>query len=228
MLELVSKVFDFIRILEKKFGIKTIITYSVIIAIIGSMFNLDAIVTKLLDYGDMIEMKRHDRDLNARAKINEQVHLYLIELRVRLNADRVMLYEFHNSVSNLIGIPFKYISLSAHAEPYGIELTPKYDDVNSEVIGKFIRNLQNTMFYHTDDIENLRRMDPFVPEVLNDPKALSSGYQYISALNKPLGILVVEYHNPNKLPNNYEWSSIRNMCSKASQDLNSIIVKYKN
>jgi hypothetical protein len=201
--------------------------YTAYVVSVVAIINWKSILSEVNNYMKELEDERHDRNLAIRESINSEIHPYLIELRVKLGADRVMLFEFHNSVSSLIGIPFKYIGLTDHAEPYGVKVSPKINDVNAEVVGGFIRNLQSEMFYESRDLNKLRDMDPFVPEVFNDTAAIASCYQYMSVLGKPLGILVVEYHNSLSLPNEKGWTKIRSICNQATQDLNTIILRHK-
>lgn len=227
LMELFIKIWEVIKDADERLGFKKVLMYTAYGLALTAIINWKAILSEINEYMISLDTEHHDKTLAIRDKINQEIHPYLIELRARLGADRVMLFEFHNSVSSLIGIPFKYIGLTDHAEPYGVKITPKFNDVNAEVIGGFIRNLQTEVFYESRDLNKLRDLDPFVPEVLNDPNAIASCYQYMSVLGKPLGILVVEFHNPNNLPNDIGWKKVRNLCNLASQDLNSIITKHK-
>lgn len=214
--------------IEKSLGFRKVLMYTAYILAIIAIFNWKSIVSEVMDYMALVQMERHDKDIETRENISKDIHPYLIELRAKTGADRVMLYEFHNSKTNLIGIPFKYIGMTSHAEPYGVQVRVRAEDINAEIISPFIRELKVEMFKKVDNMEEFARYDSTVPEVLNNPEAIAACYQYMIVLGKPLGILVMEWHNPEDLPeSDREWTIIRGMCSQATQDLNAIILKYK-
>lgn len=214
---------------ERSLGFRKVLTYTAYVLVLIAIFNWKTIVSEVMDYMQQVEMMKHDQDILARENISEDIHPYLIELRAKTGADRVMLYEFHNSVTNLIGIPFKYISMTDHAEPYGVQVKVRTGDINAEIISPFIRELKVDMYKRVDNMDEFRRFDSVVPEILNNEEAKAACYQYMSILGKPLGILVFEWHNEQDMPQGErEWTIIRGQCSQATQDLNAIILKYKN
>lgn len=228
MIDFLIKIWDVIKDADERFGFKKILMYTTYILVVAALINWKSILSSVNDYMDQMKKARHDRDMIVRDKIGTDTHSYLIEFRVKSGADRVLLFGFHNSISNLIGIPFKYVGLTDYAVAYGSTTIPSCKDVNSEIVGNFIRELKVEMFKKVENIEDLRKTDPFVPEILNSTDVTVSSYQYMSVLGKPLGILVLEWYNPENIPSSaYEWNRIRNLCGQATQDLNTIILKYK-
>lgn len=213
---------------DENIGFRKIVMYTTYVIVVVGIFNWKSIVSSVLDYMNHVEVARHDKDLVVRENISNEIHPYLVELRAKASADRVMLFEFHNSISNLIGIPFKYITMTGHAEPYGRKSNVKYVDVNAELIGNFIRDLKVDTYMEVRNIDEFKELDSTVSTVLNNPEARSASYQYMSVMGKPLGILVMEWYNPDDMPmTDREWRTIRGLCSQATQDLNHIILKYK-
>lgn len=227
MIDILTKIWDIIKDADERLGFKKILMYTTYVLVVIAILNWKSILVGVNEHLKQIERENHDRDLVIRDKINSEVRPYLVGLRIKAGADRVYLFEFHNSVTSLIGIPFKYVGLSSHDEPYGSNVNIPCNDVNSEVIGNFIRKLQEEMFSKFDDLEVLRKSDPLTAKRLNDPNAISACYQYMSVLGKPLGIIVLEYHRPESVPTPSMWNRVHSLCSQATQDLNSIILKYK-
>lgn len=224
--DLFVKLVGLIKEADKRFGFVKVISYTTYILLVIAAFNWKYIVREVSSYMKEVETNLHSDNLQVRENIGNEVHPYLVELRAKVGSDRVMLFEFHNSINNLIGMSFKYITMTDHAEAYGSRFQPKYSDVNSEIIGTFVRNIKVTMFEKYSDLDELRRYDPAVPDVLNNPQAVSACYQYMSVLGRPLGILVFEWHGDNTPKTEAEWVNIRSKCSQAAQDLNDIILKY--
>ena len=227
MIDILTKIWEIIKDADERLGFKKILMYTTYILVVVAFLNWKSILAEVNSHLKQIERENHDKDLEIRNKISSEVRPYLVGLRIKSGADRVYLFEFHNSVTSLIGIPFKYVGLSSHDEPYGAQMEVPCSDVNSEVIGNFIRKLQEEMFCEFDNLEILRNSDPLVAKRLNDPNAISACYQYMSVLGKPLGIIVLEYHNPESVTTPVVWKRVRSLCSQATQDLNSIILKYK-
>lgn len=227
MAEILGKIWEVLRDADEKFGFRKILLYTTYVLVVIALLNWESILVRINDSLRRIEDERHAKNLAIREKISLEIHPCLVELRARTDADRVMLFEFHNSINNLIGIPFKYISMTDHAEPYGAIFTPKYNDVNSEVIGSFIRDLKVNMWEKMDDLEMLKKSDSSVLDVLNNKEAVAACYQYISVFGRPIAILVLEWHSRSNAPASASsWNSVRAKCSQSTQDLSNIIMKY--
>lgn len=227
MAEILGKIWEVLKDADEKFGFRKILLYTTYVLIVLAILNWKSILKEVATQMDKIKTEQHDKDLIVRDLISRDIHPYLVELRALTGADRVMLFEFHNSINNLIGVPFKYITMTDHAEPYGSNFVPKYSDMNSEIIGTFIRDLKVTMFEATNDLEAFKMQDPSVVDALNNSQAKAACYQYMSVLGKPLGILVLEWHSPDTQFTAIHWNKIRSQCSQAAQDLNNIILKHK-
>lgn len=227
MIDILIKIWEIIKDADERLGFKKILMYTAYVFVVIAILNWKSILAGMNEHLKQIEGESHDKDLVIRDKISSEIRPYLVGLRIKSGADRVYLFEFHNSVTSLIGIPFKYVGLSCHDEPYGSQMDVPCSDVNSEVIGNFIRKLQEEMFCEFNNLEILRNSDPLVAKRLNDPNAVSACYQYMSVLSKPLGIIVLEYHNPESIPTPAVWKKVRSLCNQATQDLNTIILKYK-
>lgn len=228
MAEILGKIWEVLRDADEKFGFRKILLYTTYVLLVIALLNWESILRAVEASFRRIEDERHNKNLVIREKISMEVHPCLVELRARTNADRVMLFEFHNSINNLVGIPFKYITMTDHAEPYGSIFVPKYNDVNSEVIGSFIRDLKINMFEKIEDMEVLRMSDPSVLDVLNNNEALCACYQYISVMGRPVAIMVLEWHSMEDAPSSaVSWNSVRAKCSQAAQEVSNIIMKYQ-
>jgi hypothetical protein len=66
------------------------------------------------------EKDRFDQSIVADAQINETLE----HIRATINADRVLIRQFHNSKTDLTGLPFASVSTTYYAFGPGITLTP--------------------------------------------------------------------------------------------------------
>jgi hypothetical protein len=88
------------------------------------------------------EKDRFDKSVQADAQINET----LVNIQTSLNADRVMIRQFHNSKADLTGLPFASISTTYFALAPGVAISENsmnaypLSTVNETLVKMFVRN----------------------------------------------------------------------------------------
>ena len=148
--------------------------------------------------------KKHDEDLNTRDKISIPIQNKINHLKDVYRASRVGVFEFHNSLANLNGLPFKWYDLIYESIAKGVHaMTAETKNMPYNILSPIILHIENgdTKIFNKKDIENFYNQS----SVLYD---FSINRMYINNLvcapilnqeNKLVGMLTLEYSFDNKL-----------------------------
>lgn len=228
MLENIRKVFELIVRAERELGIKKILTYTAYILGVISIVNWKSITSEINNYVKDVNRIRHDKSLTIRHETDLKIYPLLVELRSRIGADRAIFLEFHNTVTNLMGIPFRFLTLSQHDESYhtGFNID-KYKSINSSVLTGFLSSLSVRSFLKVDDLDAFKIEYGTAYETLNNSDAKALCYMYLTGGDKPLGILILEW-NRDQNYSIFDWNEIRNNITNTSMRINAIMVDSRN
>jgi len=163
MVELIN----FIREIAKDYGDFTVLIL-IIAAISGYVFywlykNFPKTVKNV--YKDHIEenKKEHTIATNYRKQITPKVRSLLSTLAEETKADRALLIEFSNGTSNLVGLPFLYLSATIEVVRPGVSLVSQcYQRTNVSLLADFIEHLEKVNYFYVENIEELKETYPIV------------------------------------------------------------------
>lgn len=228
MLENIRKVFELIVRAERELGIRKILTYTAYILGVIAIVNWKDIASEMDNYIKETNKVKHEKSLIVRHETDLKIYPLLVELRSRISADRAIFLEFHNTVSNLMGIPFRFLTLSQHDESYntGINID-KYKSINSSILTGFLSSLSVRSFLKVDNIDAFKIEYGTAYETLNNSDTKALCYMYLTGGDKPLGILILEWNRDQ----NYDlldWNEIRNNVTNISMRINAIMVDSRN
>lgn len=156
------------------------------------------------------EKERFDRSVQADAQINET----MMSIREELNADRVMIRQFHNSKTDLTGLPFASVSTTYYALAPGVAISENsmsaypLSTVNESLIKMFIpHDKPRCARMDTDEIR-----DPIFSKWLQDG-GVKVGYScpLMNLRGQPVGMIWAVYLNNEKVrPNDEEITNTLN------------------
>lgn len=213
--------------IDQKLGLRKFIKYLVVFALIVILApvvlfpkkTIKETVKFVLEISNEIESeKMEDREIIIR-----ELNPLLRELRAETYADRVTYYEYHNSIENEAGVPFKFVDLVQQASKMGLpEISPR-DNVNVSRFAELYCDLRDSGYVlNTGRIDFFYRY-PGSSEILNGSKMQL--FINIPGINKPLGIVVIEWQEYNSdLP----WKDIIQYGYREGSRINSLMGRVAN
>ena len=144
---------DFIIRIDQRLGLKKFSAYLILIFCIVIITNFKNIVRETMEIVSEVNTERHDEGLQRRDELLRDLYILLGDLRVELDADRVLYFEYHNSKENLIGIPFKYADLILQSNSYGVYNIPEaeFRDINTGSIVTLYNDLMHERLVSSED-----------------------------------------------------------------------------
>lgn len=162
------------------------------------------IINNLLDQKNKI----HGTGLNLRDQVSIPIQNKINHLKDLYRASRVGVFEFHNSLVNLNGLPFKWYDLIYESIIKGISsVTAETKDMPYNIISPITIAIQNgkTKIFNREEIENFYNQS----SVLYDFTVNKHDIQKLvcspimNSENKLVGMLTLEYANDNVLPDKH-------------------------
>ena len=141
--------------------------------------------------------KNHDRLLDVRSDISEQIQTLLDVFLEEHGGDRIQVIEFSNSVMSVAYLPFKYMTCTYEVYRAGkVAMGNRIDHLSTSLFTTFFTNLQQN-FYCILDGNNTRRISGGAMHDLlmssGEPKALCALLQTIRG--KSLGYIIMKKEN---------------------------------
>ena len=158
---------------------------------------------KLLDHlinKDSYDTYNHNKMLNKRIELAEEINNALRDIMNIHNAQRAFIIEFHNSYENLSGVPFaKYSCTYEWFEKGLMPLANKIMGLPFAQLAKIVNdiiNSDNQQKVYTD-LETMERENPSLFAFLKDDRTKAIVYDAMyDRHNQLIGCLVLEYQIP--------------------------------
>ena len=158
---------------------------------------------KLLDHlinKDSYNTSNHNKMLNKRIELAEEINNALRDIMNIHNAQRAFIIEFHNSYENLSGVPFaKYSCTYEWFEKGLMPLANKIMGLPFAQLAKIVNdiiNSDNQQKVYTD-LELMERENPSLFAFLKDDRTKAIVYDAMyDRHNQLIGCLVLEYQIP--------------------------------
>lgn len=218
--------------IEKKLGIVRFVQYGIFILIMYAVFNFNAIVENVVKIQTEINKKEHERRLQLRDELIDDLEPLLVEIRSGTKASRILYFEYHNSTENFIGIPFKFASLVLSNQSYECRDydQSKYLEINSGLISGIYGDLKkngvlinkgilsnDTIFYH---------QYPGIHEFFSaQDGSVQQAFINIPGVNFPVGMIVIEWIDK-EIKSDEEWEEIKTFINTRLSRINAVITKY--
>lgn len=179
---------------------------------------------------DLNEKQKHDNMLGERIILADDVNMKCKDIMLKHNAKRAFIIEFHNSYTNLSGIPFAKYSINYEWFDKGVyPLQYKAQGLPFSGLAKVVKDIYNTPNQQIvyDDLESFEKENPVLMSLFKDDFNKVIIYTGLhDNRNMLIGFLVLEYGD-NYDPNNVNLDQLRIESAEITSMLN-IRYKYKN
>lgn len=126
-----------------------------------------------------------------RKNISPKVRAEILELAEEIRADRVLVFEFSNGTSNLVGLPFLYVSATYEVTTPGTApVAMQYQKVNAAIIAEFIEELEEKGYYYVRDIADSKEKYPILYSFMYPNNAHSALFYTLYGVNNTIGFIV--------------------------------------
>jgi hypothetical protein len=214
---------------HEKIGVKYITMYIVYTLVIISALNWKSLVTIISDTIDKHKQEKHVELLKARDEISREIDEVVIDLRRDLDADRVFVVEYHNTVSNLRGLPFKFMSVTSYdtRKRYTDQFdASRYNQLNTGLFTKFIQMLRNETYIEFRNVD--KQCDIMnICNLLIEDDSKNAVICQLSGVEIPLGFIVVEWVREENDNDQIDWGTVRNKVYRSSQVINVLLTNSK-
>lgn len=159
-----------------------------------------------------------DRDKQIqRDEVIKNLVPLLKELRAETGADRAIYFEYHNSIENEAGVPFKYADLVQQSPKMGLAPLPPLDNVNASRFAELYLELIEQGYVVNPGDSSFYYRYPGVQEIAG--KSVMQVYCNIPGIQLPLGLIVLEWYEKKEL----DWDIITKFARKESIRINALM-----
>jgi hypothetical protein len=143
------------------------------------------------------EEKAHAKAVLHRKNITPKVKQILSELAESTKADRVVLLEFSNGSSNLIGLPFLYLSITSEVVKRNvIPISNQYQKINVSVIAEFLEKLESKGYFYSANAIEMAEEFPIVYSMLMLNTVKSVLFYTIVGVDENIGFILLSTSEP--------------------------------
>lgn len=168
--------------------LKAILVVLLIALVVGFISNPTYIFEKYKEYED----KKHTEAIENRLHNNEKIHILCEKLMYRVDADRVMLLELHNSGTNLNGLPFVKASAIYESLNEGIyPVSGQYQQVQLSLMPFSIHLFKSG--YWCGDTDELLEIDKGLYHKMKGNGTEHFAACLIEGVDTPLAFLIVSF-----------------------------------
>lgn len=206
-------------------GLMVAIFLLIIFGLIYALFILrksymEALKKYLVDKANERE-QLHTRATLYRKSILPKIRKELSDLAITTKSDRALLLEFSNGSSNLVGLPFLYVT--ATCEVVTKNTTPvlhKYQKLNTSVIAQFLEILEQKGYYYVNNIEDMKNDFPTVYALMKPNDVHSAMFYSLYGVDDTIGLVVLTTTGERDFPRDGTISKIANSAQIISSMLN--------
>ena len=211
---------------DERLGLKKLIKYLMVLAVTLLLIpvlsdptgSIKSTVRFFLDISEEIE-----RDKQAsRDEVMKELCPLLRELRAETGADRAVYYEYHNSIENEAGVPFKFIDLVQQASWHGLPSLPPKDNVNASRFAELYLNLIENGYVVNPGDPDFYYQYPGVQEITNGSEM--QVFCNIPGVQTTLGLVVLEWNDTNDR-DKIDWDQVTKLCRKECLRINALMSK---
>lgn len=198
---ILDKLKDFgntIIVLDEKVGFKKLKHYVFLVVFVVGLFNINTIATGLVEFVLNIAEEIHKQKMVMRDEYMTELIPTLVELRTGVGADRVLYFEFHNSVENLDGLPFKYFDLIKSCAKYGVPEVPGevYKNVNSGMYTELFDDIKTGEVVYCSGVydHDFRKKYRGIFKLINEKDhSAQQVFFSVPGVKAPIGFIALEW-----------------------------------
>lgn len=199
------------------YGIAAVV---IIVAIIILWIFSKKIIDKLSDMVVERLDKIHKQSLEARKKNTPKLKEQLNNLLLDTEANRILLFEYHNGGSNLTGMQFLHSSVTMEVDkfttaPIGLLI----NDVHLSMIPNLVSDLSKSSIIYIKDMEEVREKYPYFYNVFTNNGSKQVMFCAIEGIKNSIGFLCLLFNGKTPIDDMH----ISNILNKNLQKISTML-----
>lgn len=165
--------------------------------------------------------KVHAKAAQHRKSVTPKVRKELSELAEDINADRAIVFEYSNGSTNLVGLPFLYVSATCEVvTPSTIPVSSRYQKLNTSIIAQFLEVLEDKGYFYVEDLTELRDEHPIIYDLMKPNGVKSVLFYILSGVDDTIGFICVTTVGENYFTRGQSLPKTAAMAQRISSYLN--------
>lgn len=165
------------------------------------------------------EKKEHINAAIYRKKVSPKIKAILSELAENTEADRAMLFEYSNGSSNLVGLPFLYVTATIEVfKPLVTPVFQNYQKVNILVISDFIEHIDTHGYFYAKDIEDIKCQYPMIHAYMAPNNVKSALFYALYDDRNSIGLIALTTQKET-----FERHNVLPRAAEAAQQISSLL-----
>ena len=165
--------------------------------------------------------KTHTKATMHRKMITPKIRQILSDLALEVGADRVLLFEYSNGSSNLVGLPFLYVSATSEVVTRRTNpVSNQYQRINVSLVADFLEKLEDKGYFYVENIESIKNEYPMLYNMMFPNKAHSALFYSLSGMEDTIGFIVVTTTGEHKFTREQALPKVASISQVISSYLN--------
>ena len=193
-----SKFSDTLIKIDEKLGFAKFRKYFYLGLLLIVFLNITSIARGIIEFVDEVSSDIHSNKMRLRDEYMTDLGPILTEFRASTQADRILYFEFHNSIENLEGVPFKFFDLVLANSAYSVSEVPgaTYKNINASMYINLFNKIKEDQLVYCGGIydERFKRLYPGVHELFYESDhSVQQIIINIPGVKQPMGFIVLEW-----------------------------------
>ena len=221
MIERIEHFMDALVRVDERLGLKKLVKYLIVLGLslllIPVLMDPRGAIKGTVEF--FLELTAEiDRDKQIqRDEVIKNLVPLLRELRAETGADRAVYFEYHNSIENEAGVPFKYVDLVQQSPKMGLAPLPPLDNVNASRFAELYLDLIDQGYIVNPGDPSFYYRYPGAQEISG--KSVMQVYCNIPGIQLPLGMIILEWYDKEEL----DWDTVTKFARKESLRVNALM-----
>lgn len=150
-----------------------------------------ALVTSCFDKIFKDKSEKHTNGAIHRKTVTPKVRAELLDLASTIKADRALVFEFSNGSSNLVGLPFLYMTVTCEVTtPNTPTVGHQYQKMNTAIFSEFLEKLEEKGYFYVKDIDETKESFPVLYNFMKPNDVKSVLFYSLYGINDTMGFIV--------------------------------------
>ena len=139
-----------------------------------------------------MDKEAHRNGSKLRKKFSQDVLVLLQDLAEKTCADRALVFEYSNGSSNLVGLPFIFVSAAAEVTtPSTTPVSLQYQRINIALISRFLTDLEKEGFIFAEHFDDIKEKYPIIHSLMAPNGVKSALFYAIHGIDDVVGFIVL-------------------------------------
>lgn len=190
MLEFFELITSIIKQYEGNVAYAMVIVASILYGIRYIVKNYSFSLRDYLEHSLNEKDKKHKEALKHRKNIMPVIRDEITKLAQEIGADRVLICEFSNGNSNVVGLPFLYMTATNEVTtPSTPTVAHSFQRINTCMFADFLELLEDKTYVYIENLEEVRHIFPTLYNMLNPNGTKTVLFYSLYGVSGPIGFL---------------------------------------